>query len=114
MCAVWLVRFLTLWRTLTGVVYYVMMIKRRSMSGGVIQISAPWCVGAVGTSVCANLAPVVQCDCPWPVRGLIIIAGQLIGLPARLPAATRLSPSYSRAWRGATGVLDPGVRPGLA
>ncbi len=98
---------------LTGVMYYTMVIDKRSMSGGVIQISTPWRVGAVGTCVSANLAPVEQCDCPWPVRGPIIIAGQLIGLPARLPAATRLSPSYSRAWRGATGVLDPGVCPGL-
>jgi hypothetical protein len=36
------------------------------------------------------------------------------GPAARLPAASRLSPSYSRAWRGTTGVLDPGVRPGIA
>ncbi len=117
MCAVRLVRNRTLWRTLTGgdlVVNFTSVIKRQRLSGGVIHITPPWCIGSVGTSVPANLAPVVQRDSPWPARGPIIIAGQLIGLPARLPAASRLSPSYSRAWRGATGVLDPGVRPGLA
>ncbi len=100
MCAVSLVCYLNLWRTLTGVKYYAMVIKKWRMNDEVILISAPWCVCAVGTSVSANLAPVVQRDCPWPERGSLIIAGRLKWPSVQI---TRSLPAQSELFSGLAG-----------
>ncbi len=61
MCAVSLVRYLNLWRTLTCVRDYTLVIKNWRMNDGLFLISAPWCVGAVGTSALQTLPPSESC-----------------------------------------------------
>jgi hypothetical protein len=104
MCAVNLDCYLNLWRTLTGVKYYAMVIKKWRMNDEVILISAPWRVCAVGTSVSANLAPVVQRDCPWPERGPLNYSW-----PAHWQLALR--PDYPQPPGSVRVILGPGGAP---